>query len=515
MRPFIVSLFFICFSLSLLAQSNLYYYLPQNIGYNNRVPTPADILGFEVGEWHATHEQIRYYLKTLAASSDRIEIEEMGQSHEARPLYILRVTAASNQKQIEEIKSQHQALSDPDRNTPADPDQQKLVVWLGYTIHGNEASGSNASMLLAYYLAAAQSPAVERLLDKCVVIIDPCMNPDGMNRFATWVNSHKSQQSVTDPASREFVEAWPGGRTNHYWFDLNRDWLPAQHPESQARLEKFYEWRPNVFTDHHEMGKHRTFFFQPGIPSRNNPLTPRKVYDLTNQLAGFHAKALDQIGTFYYSAEGYDDYYIGKGATYPDLHGSVGILFEQASARGYAQETENGVLSLAHGIRNQFSVSLSTLEGSMTASADLLGLQRDFYTSAMTEARNDAEKAYVVDFRGKNYVGQQLWEMTQRHQIKSYLLQEDIQVNGHPFQAGKSLVFPLEQAEYRYLKALFERRTQFQDSLFYDVSSWTMPLAFGLKDAVLDARSWSNRMIGEEWKQFPAAPTAIPVGQSG
>ena len=211
-------------------------------------------------------------------------------------------------------------------------------MWLGYSIHGNEASGSNAVLLTAYYLAAANGEEIDNILNNSIIILDPSFNPDGLQRFSSWVNMHRSWVINPDPNDREYSEAWPGGRTNHYWFDLNRDWLPVQHPESRARLKRFHEWKPNILTDHHEMGTNSTFFFQPGIPTRNFPRTPAKNLELTRKMAAFHAKYLDKIGSLYYSEESYDDYYIGKGATYADLNGGVAILFEQASSRGHLQE---------------------------------------------------------------------------------------------------------------------------------------------------------------------------------
>ena len=176
-----------------------------------------------------------------------------------------------------------------------------IVVWMGYSVHGNEASGFNSTPLWLYHLAAAQDESTLNQLKNAVILLDPCFNPDGATRFSTWVNSHRSATVVTDNQSREFDEVWPNGRTNHYWFDLNRDWLLAQHPETKGRLANFHKWKPNILTDHHEMGTNSTFFFQPGIPSRNNPLTPAKNTRLTEQIATFHAQILDSIGSLYYS----------------------------------------------------------------------------------------------------------------------------------------------------------------------------------------------------------------------
>jgi hypothetical protein len=244
------------------------------------------------------------------AAPGRIRIEQMGFTYEKRPQLLLIITSQSNHKKLSQIRAQHIALTDP---TAPDPDIEKMpaVCWIGHSIHVNEASGANASLLSAYYLAAAQGPAIDQLLENTVILFDPSFNPDGLQRFSTWANQHKSKNLVSDPNSREYNEVWPGGRFNHYWFDLNRDWLPAVHIESQNRLRWFQDWRPNVFTDHHEQGTNATFFFQPGVPSRVNPLTPSNNQVLTSRLAAYHAQVLDSISSFYFTKENYDDFYYG------------------------------------------------------------------------------------------------------------------------------------------------------------------------------------------------------------
>ncbi|MCB0494484.1 MAG: zinc carboxypeptidase, partial [Cyclobacteriaceae bacterium] len=177
--------------------------------------------------------------------------------------------------------------------------------------------------VVLYHLAAATGPEFEAFLERTIIVLDPCLNPDGHDRFAQWANSHRGRQLVSDPAHREHQETWPGGRTNHYWFDLNRDWLLLVHPESRGRVAAFQRWMPCVLTDHHEMGTDSTFFFQPGIPSRVNPLTPSRNIELTRALAEHHADALDGLGSLYFSEENFDDFYYGKGSTYPDIQGCI------------------------------------------------------------------------------------------------------------------------------------------------------------------------------------------------
>ncbi|MDR9410297.1 MAG: M14 family zinc carboxypeptidase, partial [Balneolaceae bacterium] len=378
------------------SQADLDYYLPDDIEFDPAIPTPEEVIGHQVGEWHVTHDKLVSYMYAIAEASDRVTIEEYAKSYEDRPLLILTITSPGNHAQIDEIKENQLALTEPDQSGDVDIENQPVVVNIGNSIHGNEPSGSNSSMLTAYYFAAAQGERVEEILDDAVLLLDPSFNPDGLNRFATWVNMHKSITTTTDPADREYNERWPSGRTNHYWFDLNRDWMPVQHPESRGRITKFHEWRPNILTDHHEMGSNSTFFFQPGIPSRTHPLTPQINQDLTGQIAEFHAEALDEIQSLYYSKESFDDFYYGKGSTYPDLFGTIGILFEQASSRGHAQETDHGVLEFPFTIRNQFTTALSTVDAAVALRTDLHEYRRDYYRDVREEASNADAKAFVI-----------------------------------------------------------------------------------------------------------------------
>ena len=269
----------------------------------------------------------------VAGASDRVVVNRHGATYEDRHLVHAVVTSSANHGRLEEIRLANHRLSDaPGEVTASMIEEMPVVVHMGYGVHGNEASSSEAAMLVLYHLAAGSGPAVEDLLDRAVIILDPNYNPDGRDRFVNWANGNRGRVATRDGQDREHVEPWPGGRTNHYWFDLNRDWLVAQHPESQARLGLFHHWRAQVLTDFHEMGSNATYFFQPGIPSRNNPNTPDRAFELTAALAAHHAEWHDRQGTFYYSEETFDDYFYGKGSTYPDVNGAIGILFEQASA---------------------------------------------------------------------------------------------------------------------------------------------------------------------------------------
>ncbi|MCM4159677.1 zinc carboxypeptidase, partial [Antarcticibacterium sp. W02-3] len=343
---------------------DLSYYLPQDISYDENITKPQEVLGYIPGEWHVTHDLLLSYMRTLAEESPRITLETRGKTYEGRPLILLTITSPENHSNLEQIRQDHLKLT-RENSGSLNTANMPIVVNQGFSIHGNEASGSNAALLAAYYLAAGQGPKIDELLENTIILFDPSFNPDGLQRFAYWANTNRSHNLNPDPQDREFSEVWPGGRTNHYWFDMNRDWLPAQLPESRARIETFHKWHPNILTDHHEMGSNSSFFFQPGIPSRTHPLTPQMNQDLTKEIGTYHAAALDKIGSLYYTEEDYDDFYYGKGSTFPDINGSIGILFEQGSSRGHVQETNNGLLTFPFTIRNQFTTALSTLEAAV------------------------------------------------------------------------------------------------------------------------------------------------------
>ncbi len=471
--------------------------LPTDHRYDPAVPTPASLLGHPVGQWHVRPDQLVMVMQALAQASPRVSLEQIGRTHELRPQVTAVITDPANFDRLEELRQQHR------NNEPGAP----LVLWFGYSIHGNEASGSNAAMLFAYLLSASQDPEITALLKNTIILLDPSLNPDGLGRFASWVNSHRSTSSaVPQRVNREHQEAWPGGRFNHYWFDLNRDWLPLVHPESRARVAFQQRWLPHVITDFHEMGSDQTYFFQPGVPSRRHPLTPQLNADLTAELAKFHARALDAIGQPYYSEEGFDDFYYGKGSTYPDAQGAIGILFEQASARGHLMATRRGPLSLRTAIGNQFTTSMSTLQGSVAIADKLRSYRRNFDQTTDELASKDPLAGYVVGDdndpqRALAFLGTLL-----RHQIRVFELAAPLEIDGQSYRPGKAWIIPTRQPKYRLLTSLFEQRTQFNDNTFYDVSAWNLPLAYDLP--------WSGlRRIGNQ-RGEAYEPPPIASGQS-
>jgi hypothetical protein len=456
----------------------------EGVTYDPRVPEPETFFGFPIGDWHLEHHQVLAYFRALAAAApDRVRLEETGLTHGRRTKILLTIASPANLARLDAIREAQ--VQNALGAKPATADAP-TVVWLGYTIHGNEPSGVQASPIVAYHLAAGRGPAVDSILEHAVVLIDPLLNPDGSDRFAAWSNNHRGALPNPDREHREHVEPWPSGRTNYYWLDLNRDWMPAVMPESRIHVATFQRWRPSVFGDFHEMGTQETYFFQPGIPEMVNPLSPPGNQELTQAIATHHADALDAIGSLYFTGERFDDFYVGKGSTYPDILGSVGILFEQASARGHSQESPNGVVTLRFATRNQVRTSFSTLRGAVEQRTRLHAHQFQAARSAVREAATAPEKAWIAAAPGDPARLARFAEWLSLHGIEARTLATKLDAAGHAFEPGRAVVVPAAQPAGRLVRALFEKRTTFRSNAFYDVSAWNMAEAYGLVWTALD-----------------------------
>lgn len=483
------------------------YYLDVS-NFDSTITAPEGYFGYLPGEHHIPYFQLIDYLKLLSMQSGRISAVKYGETYEKRPLYLFTVTSPANQNNLESLRTNHLRLSDPAEAGKVNIEKAPVVIWLGYSVHGNEASGANCVPLLLYKLAADQSTEMKRMLENTIIIIDPCSNPDGYNRFTTWVNMYRGATPVADPNHREHREVWPGGRTNHFWFDLNRDWLLIQHPETKGRIEQYHIWMPNVVNDHHEMGGDDTYFFQPGVLSRKNPLIPDGNVELNQKIAQYHAAALDSIGALYFTEEQFDDFYFGKGSTYPDLQGAIGILFEQGSSRGLVQENRFGQIEFSYSVRNQLQTSLATLKAAIDLKTELLDHQRRYFQESLALAKKSKVKAYLVNEKRDPARMEHFIELLQQHRIKVHHLKKSAEINKKTYIPEQAFLVPLEQKRYRLIQALFEQPVEFADSLFYDVSAWTMPLAFNIEFEVVN--SDLNSLLGKEVTLPIKRQVAIP-----
>jgi hypothetical protein len=326
--------------------------------------------------------------------------------------------------------------------------------------------------------------------------MDPNINPDGRDRHSNWANMHKATPPVADPLDREHTEVWPGGRFNHYWFDLNRDWFLGVHPETRNRIKFIHHWRPYVQTDHHEMGSGSTFYFDPGKSSSNNPIVPDYLYNTIYPKFGeYYADALNQIGSMYFTKEAFDKLYPGYGSSYINFYGGAGFLFEQGSSRGHLQETSTIPLTFAFTVRNQFATSLATIRASLAEKALLLQMRKNFFQSASETARKSPVKGYVFGSTSDQTSLKAFIDLLLMHHIDLYEVANTISAGGEKFEAGKSYYVPTEQPNFLMIRSLFEKDITYTDSLFYDASTWSVIHAFGLPFSELKAPLQKGKQV--------------------
>jgi hypothetical protein len=455
------------------------YFYPTGQKFNANIPTPEEFLGYPLGSHHTRYDKIVEYFKRVDQLSDRVTVEEIGLSIEKRIQIVAKVTAPVNHGRLEEIRQQH--LAGANGNAKSDV---PLIIQLGHNVHGNEPSGGESSLLSLYYLAANEDAETLTWLNEMVILIDPVYNPDGRDRFSHWANMHKASPAVSDPYDREHNEAWPGGRTNHYWFDLNRDWFLGIHPESRNRITFFHHWRPYVMTDAHEMGTNSTFYFDPGKSSSNNPNVPKYLYDTVYpRFADYFATAMNSIGSQYFTKEAFDKLYPGYGSSYSNFYGGAGFLFEQASSRGHVQETTTVPITFAFTIRNQFVAALATARASHAEKAMLIKMRNDFFTSASQQAKSNPVKGYVFGEPSDLSRTYAFVNLLRLHQIEVYENATSQTLQGKSFEKGKSFVVPTDQVNYVMVRSAFEKAITYSDSLFYDASAWSLVHAFNLPHA--------------------------------
>lgn len=486
-----------------------YYFEASELQFDPAIPSPEDFLGYEIGAHHTRHDQFVAYFRELARLSDRATYQEYGETYQRRRLGILTVTSPANHARLEALRQAHlRAAFDP--SVPAG--DRPIVVNLGYGVHGGETSGPEAALLTAYWLVAGTSPEVLAALEQGIYHIDPVQNPDGRDRHVSWVNGNRSLELSADPLDREHNEGFPGGRTNHYLFDLNRDWLPLENPESQGKIEFHHAWLANVVTDYHEMGTGSTYYFEPSKPIGSwNPLIPERLYtEITLDFAEFYADHLDRIGSLYFTKEQYDNTYPGYGSTYPKFLGGFALTFEQASSRGSIQESSRqGVLTYAYTIRNQVRTSLATVRGALEHRRKLLDYQQEFFSTALREADRYPVKAYVFGDLHDHSKNRLFIEYLLRHRIEVFELGRRTEANGHVFEPGTAWVVPTRQPHYRLVRSIFERTNEYADSTFYDASTWTVSAAYGIPDGELRSNNFPR---GQRVAAPPPPPTAtVPV----
>ncbi|MGY6662047.1 MAG: M14 family zinc carboxypeptidase [Glycocaulis sp.] len=508
-RFVLVSLLGVCVGLS---AANAYEPKPlteliaQNVEYDPAIPLPEAVTGFAVGEIIYTPDMIAAYMQAVAAASDRVTIDSVGRSHFGRRIMRVTITAPENHARLDEIREAQHAISAAG-NTSAIPADHPVVIQFTHGVHGSEPSSYDAIMPLLYFLAAGQGAEVTDMLDRSVIHLIGPINPDGTERFASWTNMHRARVPVADPQHREHFNEWPWGRTNHYWFDLNRQWLPVTQPEAVALVRATREWMPNIAADFHEMGQNTTYFFSPGPPDGLHPLLSADGLALNQRMNSFLTEQLDGEGALYVSEEFFDDFYLGYGSSYPGLVGSVPYLFEQSSVRGIVQETDFGTLRYDDKIGQQARVGLALVRAGLANREQLLSFQRDFYRDSAQLANAAPNLAYVFSSADSGRLNDFI-DMLDVHGIEIHRLRQRTRLGNTDFDPANSYVVLVRQREFRVVEALFETRIIDDMTEFYDVSGWTQPLAYGLDFAAVRPGIFAPNLAGE---RVTPADRAVPA----
>jgi hypothetical protein len=486
--------------------------------YDPRIPTLKQVVGHELGEEITSPDQIAAYLSALAAAApDQARLVEYARSEEGRPLHVLVIGSAERMARLEEVKRGLRALADPRGLVPGEADRLvrdlPAVVWLIHGVHGNEISSPEAALALAHHLLAAQGDeGADVVRREAIVLVDPLQNPDGRARFLATNRLGRGASPDPEPASAEHDEGWPGGRSNHYLFDMNRDWFAQAQPETRGRLRFFLEWYPHVAVDLHEMGGDSTYFFAP--PAK--PLNPHFTREQREWLEAFGraiAERFDAAGQAYFVREIFDSFYPGYGETWPLTQGSIGMTFEQASARGLVFRREDDTtLTYLDGIRNHLRAALATVETAARGREKLLRDFLEFRRSAASEGKSGAVRQYVLVGGGDRARLDRLSDLLAGQGIEMQVASSELRAGGRSFPAG-SIVVPLAQPASRLVRNLLDPRVSMGEAFvreqerrrkkrlpdeIYDVTAWSLPLVFDVECAGVSALSGETRPFAPE-----------------
>lgn len=469
------------------AADSKYYFGDAN--FDPKITTPEDFFGFEIGTSLVRYDKVVEYFKLLAQQSDRASYQIFGHSWQHREQIKLFVTSPSNQQNLEAIRQEHLKLIDP--SASADLSNQKLIVEFAYNVHGGEISGTDASVLAAYYLVASIDSDITKRLDESVVLFEPAQNPDGRERSASHINSFHTFAPVADPADIGHGSSISPHRGNHFWNDLNRDWLPLSQIESKNRVAFYHQWYPNVFLDFHEMGSESTYYFEPSPLSTWNKIIPPSNYEVLNDiLARSFASALDAIGSLYFTKESFTNLSPIYGSTYPDYQGGVGVTLEVGSTSGVQIQTAAGIRTFAKNLKDNFLVGIAGFRAATDNKEVFLNYQKDFFKSALTHADKLANKTIVFGSSTDKSLNNLFLEHLLSHNIEVFELQNAVSHQGQQFEPGSAYVASLRQPQFRILQSIFEENetNDFDEhTTFYDISAWSTAHGYGVPFAKLSS----------------------------
>ncbi len=470
--------------------------------------SPSAFLQYELGTRFTPHYKVVDYFRHIASTVNTVKLETYGNSYEGRPLLLAVVASPENMARLENIRQQHLEVV-----TGKAAASQPVIIWLSYNVHGNEAVSTEAAMKTLYTLVSSRT----ELLQHAVVIIDPCLNPDGRERYVNFYNSIHSKVPDATPFAREHEEPWPGGRSNHYYFDLNRDWAWQTQQESRQRLLQYNRWMPHVHVDFHEQGVDAPYYFAPAAEPLHDAVTAWQR-EFQTQIGKYNATYFDEKGWLYFTREQFDLFYPSYGDTYPTYNGSIGMTYEQGGSgrAGLAIQTRQGdTLTLRDRIDHHYTTGLATIEVSAANAGKLASEFSAYFQDARQRPAGDY-KTYVVKAAGNPEKLQALAELLRKNEIVAGFANGSTAASGFNYFTGKTESFHVEkedlvisafQPRSNLLRVLFEPVARLTDSVTYDITAWALPYAYGLPAYALKQKL--NAPVHDvQEKPVPAPPPA-------
>ena len=490
----LLSLFWLLTSSGLFAQVDLTperFDFDPEISYDSSIPSPQAFLGYELGDRFTLYANAVAYFRALAAASDRIAINQYGETYEGKPLINLVVTSPANHERMDALLEEHNKLMDTDNLTASQIDNMvadmPVFTSFSYNIHGNEASSTEAAMQVAYRLAAGQDEEIAGVLDQSVVIMFVCINPDGRDRYTYWYNGMARNRVGLEPRDLEHYAPWPNGRTNHYWFDLNRDWVWGVHPESRGQVAEYRKWMPQVHVDYHEQGYNSNYFTTPGTTPRNL-LLPDEYEPYADYFGRANIEQFDKHQLNYFTRDAFDFFYPGYGSSYPSVMGAIGMLTEQGGiSAGRAVETNDGyVLLLRQRVFDHYITSLATIKASAARRQELLKYSAFAWNPANSKSQ---VKTYILPGDQGGYLNDVL-AVFERQGVEVQRATADFAASAMDYRTGRAarqsfsagdLLVSANQAQHLLIHAIMEPALEIEDSVMYDMATWSAPLAYNLE----------------------------------
>lgn len=485
-----------CSSLSAQSSSDFW---PKTT-YNPSIPTVKQVLGHEPGMRITPYEGLVAYLEALAKASPRLKLFTYAETWEGRKLVYAVIASEANMRRLDEIKSGWKKFSDPKVTKPADAKRlaggMPAIVWLGYGVHGNEISSSDAALVTAYHLLAAQNdPVVDKILKNDILLLDPSQNPDGRDRFVHFFEQTVGLEPNASQVSAEHTEPWPGGRTNHYFFDLNRDWLTATQPETQGRIKMLSDWMPVIAIDLHEMGSDSTYYFTPEADPYN-PFLPPDLKQTVELIGKNNAKYFDQFGFDYFTRDTYDNWYPGYGASWPMYYGGIAATYEQASARGLVVRKSDGTLMpYRDTVRHHFVASISTLEAAADNHTKFTEGLYNYRLSGIQDGAKDSIREYILPPGHDPSATTKMAAVLASHGIEVRQAKAAFKAGGKDYPAA-TYAISLSQPQQRLIHTLLDPQTPFEAQFLkeqerrrarrlrhqiYDITAWSLPFLFNVE----------------------------------